>query len=162
MAKGWTVVRMIMTLDVDVTAERRHYNTHRPLKGKRLITFCASLRSGGRRLAVRKMIECHISAQPSTPFPASRDFPSRGNEGYGEKNRASYTSCTIPVYPPLVAGATTFPPLRGGTMGAQQWSHVSAGKHRAIYSVPRRGEVRRSRIRGSRVAANHQNVFHAI
>ena len=24
-AKGWTVVRMIMTLDMDVTAERRHY-----------------------------------------------------------------------------------------------------------------------------------------
>ena len=42
-AKGWTVVRMIMTLDVDVTAERRHDNTHRPLKGKRLTTFCASL-----------------------------------------------------------------------------------------------------------------------
>ena len=34
---------MIMILDVDVTAERRHYNTHRPLKGKRLTTFCASL-----------------------------------------------------------------------------------------------------------------------
>ena len=32
-AKGCTVVRMIMTLDVDVTAERRHYNTHRPLMG---------------------------------------------------------------------------------------------------------------------------------
>ena len=30
-AKGWTVVRMIMILDVDVTAERRHYNTHRPI-----------------------------------------------------------------------------------------------------------------------------------
>ena len=29
-AKGWTVVRMIMILDVNVTAERRHYNTHRP------------------------------------------------------------------------------------------------------------------------------------
>ena len=26
----WMVVRMIMTLDMDVTAERRHYNTHRP------------------------------------------------------------------------------------------------------------------------------------
>ena len=38
-----TRVRMIMILDVDVTAERRHYNTHRPLKGKRLTTFCASL-----------------------------------------------------------------------------------------------------------------------
>ena len=29
-AKGWTRGRMIMILDVDVTAERRHYNTHRP------------------------------------------------------------------------------------------------------------------------------------
>ena len=29
-AKGWTVVRMIMTLDMDVTAERRHYNNHCP------------------------------------------------------------------------------------------------------------------------------------
>ena len=42
-AKRWTVVRMIMILDVGVTAERRHYKTHRPLKGKRLTTFCASL-----------------------------------------------------------------------------------------------------------------------
>ena len=44
-AKGCTRVRMIMTLDMDVTAERRHYNIHRPLKGKRLTTFCASFRS---------------------------------------------------------------------------------------------------------------------
>ena len=29
-AKGCTRVRMIMILDVDVIAERRHYNTHRP------------------------------------------------------------------------------------------------------------------------------------
>ena len=29
-AKGCTRGRMIMILDVDVTAERRHYNTHRP------------------------------------------------------------------------------------------------------------------------------------
>ena len=29
-AKGWTVVILIMILDVDVTAERRHYNTHCP------------------------------------------------------------------------------------------------------------------------------------
>ena len=29
-----TRVRMIMTLEVDVTAERRHYNTHRPPKGE--------------------------------------------------------------------------------------------------------------------------------
>ena len=30
-AKGWTVVILIMILDVDVTAERRHYKTHRPI-----------------------------------------------------------------------------------------------------------------------------------
>ena len=82
-AKGCTRVRMIMILDVDVTAERRHYNTHRPLKGKRLTTFCASLRSGGRRLAVRTAMEHPIGTLPRTPFPASRDFPSRGNEKIG-------------------------------------------------------------------------------
>ena len=46
-----------------------------------------SLRSGGRRLAVRKMIEYHITAQPRTLFASSRHLPSRGNEGHGEKNR---------------------------------------------------------------------------
>ena len=126
-AKGCTRVRMIMILDVDVTAERRHYNTHRPLKGKRLTTFCASLallhpllslthwifkslmlpykssshsekcvrcaplRSGGRRLAVRTVMENPIGALLCTPFAASRDFPSRGNEKYGgEKQRVIY------------------------------------------------------------------------
>ena len=44
---------------------------------------CASLRSGGRRLAVRTAMEHHIGALPRTPFPASRDFPSRGNEKIG-------------------------------------------------------------------------------
>ena len=29
------------------------------------------------------MIECHIPAQTRTPFPASRDFPSRGNKKIG-------------------------------------------------------------------------------
>ena len=71
---------------------------------------CASLRSGGRRLAVRKTIEYQIGALPCTPFPAAREFAPvgsmsldsrvawlpyesssfatlRGNEGYEEKNR---------------------------------------------------------------------------
>ena len=100
-AKGCTRVRMIMILDVDVTAERRHYNTHRPLKGKRLTTFCASLRSGGRRLAVRTAMEHPIGALPRTPFPASRDFPSRGNERYEGKNSESYTSGTISAFSPF-------------------------------------------------------------
>ena len=44
---------------------------------------CASLRPGGRRLAVRTAMEHPIGALPRTPFPASRDFPSRGNEKIG-------------------------------------------------------------------------------
>ena len=90
-AKGCTRVRMIMTLDMDVTAERRHYNTHRPLKGKRLTTFCASFRSGSRRLAVRKMIECHISAQPCTPFCHYVAFPLKGKR----ENRWHWILCYI-------------------------------------------------------------------
>ena len=45
-AKGCTRVRMIMILDMDVTAERRHYNTHRPPKGEttHYILCTASLR----------------------------------------------------------------------------------------------------------------------
>ena len=41
------------------------------------------LRSGGRRLAVRTAMDHPIGALPRTPFPASRDFPSRGNEKIG-------------------------------------------------------------------------------
>ena len=77
-AKGCTKVRMIMILDMDVTAERRHYNTHCPLKGKRLTTFCASLRSGGRRLTVRTAMEHHIGALPRTPFCHYVAFPLKG------------------------------------------------------------------------------------
>ena len=44
---------------------------------------CAPLRSGGRRLAVRTAMEHPIGALTRTPFPASRDFPSRGNEKIG-------------------------------------------------------------------------------
>ena len=32
-------------------------------------------------------MENHIGALPRTPFPAAREFPSRGNERYEEKNR---------------------------------------------------------------------------
>ena len=77
-AKGCTRGRMTMILDVDVTAERRHYNTHRPLKGKRLTTFCASLRSGGRRLAVRTAMEHPIGALSRTPFCHYVAFPLKG------------------------------------------------------------------------------------
>ena len=75
--------------------------------------ICASLRSGGRRLAVRTAMDHPIGALPCTPFPASRDFPSRGNKEFEKKNRESYTSCTTPAFPPLVAAPPPFPRKRG-------------------------------------------------
>ena len=61
---------------------------------------CASLRSGGRRLAVRKTIEYQIGALPRIPFPAAREFPSRGNEKYGEgKQRVIYFMYHSAVFP---------------------------------------------------------------
>ena len=89
-------------------------------------------------------------------------FPSRGNEGSEEKNSESYTSCTIPVFPPLVAGATTFPPQAGALwMLSHGAMSLQESIERFILS-PGWGKVRRSRIRGSHVAANHQNAYHAI
>ena len=165
-AKGCTRVRMIMILDVDVTAERRHYNTHRPLKGKRLTTFCASLallhpllslthwifrslmlpykssshsakcvrcaslRSGGRRLAVRTAMEHPIGALPRTPFPASRDFPSRGNEKIGgtgycvtydtdsQSRNADFILIAKGAIPPPSAPQALSPPERQRTQPA--------------------------------------------
>ena len=96
----------------------------------------ASLRSGGRRLAVRKTIEYQIGALPRTPFPAAREFPSRGNERYEEKNRGvicfMYYSSISPfatTFPPcweachwilsrlrFLANPVPLPPLRGGTI----------------------------------------------
>ena len=161
-AKGCTRVRMIMTLDMDVTAERRHYNL-RPLKGKRLTTFCASLRSGGRRLAVRKMIECHISAQPRTPFCLFEAFPLKGKREVWRRKTASHI-LHVPFrrFPPLVAGATTFPPQAGALwMLSNGAMSLQESIERFILS-PGWGKVRRSRIRGSRATANHQDANQAI
>ena len=105
---------------------RGAYGIHRA-SGPRCQGLCrkvASLRSGGRRLAVRTVMEHPISALPRTPFPASRDFApvgsmsldsrvaglpyesssfatSRGNERYEGKNSESYTSDTISAFSPF-------------------------------------------------------------
>ena len=86
----------------------------------------ASLRSGGHRLAVRIAMENHIGAMPRTPFPASRDFPSRGNERYEEKNGGVICFMYYSSIPPF-----------GG------WRHHLS-----------RGEVRRSPDRGVASAAS--------
>ena len=62
-----TRVRMIMVFLFYVLSPPNVFAVHR-------------FDQGGRRLAVRTAMEHPISALPRTPFPASRDFPSRGNE----------------------------------------------------------------------------------
>ena len=49
---------------------------------------CASLCSGGRRLAVRTAMEHPIDALPRTPFPASRDFAPVGSMLYDTESQS--------------------------------------------------------------------------
>ena len=64
--------------------------------------------------------------------------------------------------PPLVAGATTFPPQAGALwMLSNGAMPLQESIERFILS-PGWGKVRRSRIRGSRAAANHQNANQAL
>ena len=80
---------------------RGAYGIHRA-SGPRCQGLCrkvASLRSGGRRLAVRIMMECHFCALPRTPFPASRDFPSRGNERYEGKTGSHMLHVLLQHFP---------------------------------------------------------------
>ena len=115
MAKGWTVVRMIMTLDMDVTAERRHYNTHCPQKGKRLTTFCASL------ALLPNVFAVHRFAQGAADW---RSGP-----------RWSILSMLCPVHP--------FP-LRGTSprWEACHWIRGSRGSPMNPVSLPPQGETR--------------------
>ena len=60
-------------------------------------------------------MEHPIGALPRTPFPASRDFPSRGNEKYGEeKQRVIYFMCHSGVFP---LWCLTAPPSPRGAVG---------------------------------------------
>ena len=84
------------------------------LKGKRLTTFCASLRSGGRRLAVRTAMEYPIGALPCYTLCLFEAFPSRGNEKYGEeKQRVIYFSYHFGVFPLWWLAPPPFPRKRG-------------------------------------------------
>ena len=110
---------------------RGAYGIHRASSPRR--QGLCSLRSGGRRLAVRETIEYQIGTLPCTPFPAARDFApvgsmsldfqvaslsyksssfatSRGNERYEGKNSESYTSGSISAFSPFGALRHHLPP----------------------------------------------------
>ena len=93
-------------------------------------------------------MEHHIGALPRIPFPASRDFPSRGNERYEGKTASHILQVPFRRFPPLVAGATTFPPQAGALW---MFSNVAMSLQESIERFilpPLAGEVRRSRIGG--------------
>ena len=64
-------------------------------------------------------MEHPIGALPRTPFPASRDFPSRGNERYGEEKQRV-------IYFMYHSGVSPF----GG------WSHHLSPSSRGHYKAP--------------------------
>ena len=112
-AKGCTRVRMIMILDVDVTAERRHYNTHRPKRGNDLLHFArrsaqgaADWRSGPRWSILSVLCPVH-------PFPLRGTSPQGETRDMREKTASHILQVPFRRFPPLVAGATTFPPQAG-------------------------------------------------
>jgi len=88
----------------------RFFYNLRPLKGKRLTTFCASLRSGGPPIGGQDSDGVSNRRSALYTLCLFEAFPSRGNEKYGEeKQRVIYFMYHSDI-PPLVAVATTFPP----------------------------------------------------
>ena len=98
---------MIMVLDVDVTAERRHYNTHRPLKGKRLTTFCASL------ALLQNVFAVHRKGDTTTLGPTARQtYEPSGQGPVNPKNLSLHNPSTQPAAPaaPLFLKSAAKPP----------------------------------------------------
>ena len=96
---------------------------------------------------------------PVHPFATTWHFPSRGNERYEGKNSESYTSGTIPVCPPLVAGATTFPPA-GGLYSSLCCERLMKGMLRGILFCPlNRGKSGAARIGGASAASQSAECY---
>ena len=109
-AKGLTRVRMIMILDVDVTAERRHYNTHCP-KGNPQPSArrAVKLKNPWARKgpSILRTFFRNPSTQPAAvrrPQPSGRSPVNPHTEGvstrpvhlknlFSERPRGVYTSC---------------------------------------------------------------------
>ena len=87
-AKGWTVVRMIMVFLFYVLSPPNVFAVHRFDQG------AADWRSGPRWSILSVLCPVH-------PFATTWHFPSRGNERYEGKNSESFTSGTISAFSPF-------------------------------------------------------------
>ena len=116
-AKGCTRVRMIMILDVDVTAKRRHYNTHCPIGRYRnvrpegpsiLRTFsrgAADWRSGPRWSILSVLCPVH-------PFPLRGTSP-RWEACHWIRGSRGSPMNPVPLPPPQFGGAAKGKRLNG-------------------------------------------------
>ena len=110
----------------------RHDKTHRPLKGKRLTTFCASL---ALLQILQNVFAVHRFAQGAADWRSGprwgiisalcpvHPFPLRGTSPQGEtrdmrKKSESYTSGTISAFSPFGGWRHHLSPASGGTMDA--------------------------------------------
>ena len=82
-------------------------------------------------------MEHPIGTLPRTSFPASRDFPSRGNEGSEEKNSESYTSRTISAFSPF-GGERSEPITR---MLNMPYDTESQSRNADFISIAREGDT---------------------
>ena len=112
-AKGCTRVRMIMILDVDVTAERRHYNTHRPKRGNDLLHFArrsaqgaADWRSGPRWSILSVLCPVH-------PFPLRGTSPQGETRDMREKTASHILHVPLRQFPLWWLAPPPFPRKRG-------------------------------------------------
>ena len=145
MAKGWTVVRMIMILDVDVTAERRHYNTHRPLKGKRLTTFCASL------ALLQNVFAVHRRAIPQ---PSAR-------RAVKLKNPPANGRSILRTLTPRACPKKQCSPKKGSTVFLPAFMTISpASGQRSLFPFLLRPVLRTRRRRGSRTRCAIRRRWH--
>ena len=78
--------------------------------------ICASLRSGGRRLAVRTVMEHPIGALPRTPFASSRRSPQGETRDMREKTASHILHVPFRWFPPFGGWRHHLSPASGGTI----------------------------------------------
>ena len=101
-------------------------------------------------MAVRMAMEHPIGTLPRTPFPASREFPSRGNEKYGEeKQRVIYFMYHSAVPPLWWLAPPPFPRKRGHYKAPLYCVRLMNGMLRGVLFCPlNRGKSGAARIGG--------------
>ena len=88
----------------------------------------ADWRSGSRWRIISALCPVH-------PFPLRGTSPQGETRDMKRKTGESYASCTTPAFPPLVAGATTFPVEKSGAARIGGWRAQRANHQHAYHAI---------------------------